>query len=167
MLATLFSFSAAFFSLPSFILWQVRHKRIPVNDEQPASFFLAWDHYQQSGAIVLMLFPTYLHVLAAAFNCQFALGLSQPFTTGPHDLREIALWTLDLTCRGMFFDVMEHWDISFTTVKPNPQNWTFMVFSFCYRMYCSIAVLAAAINVVLYWRARKVVIEAVKPEPKP
>ena len=30
--------------------------------------------------------------------------------------------------------------------------------SFSSRMYCSIAVLAAVINIVLYWRARKVVV---------
>lgn len=84
------------------------------------------------------------------------------FTTGAHDHWQITLWALDLSCRGIYFDVMEHFELNFTHVKLNTQNWSFMAFSFCYRLYCSVAVLAALVNVVIHVRARGAVIEAAK-----
>jgi hypothetical protein len=104
--------------------------------------------------IVLSVWPMFWAFAVTALGWQ-RHSSERLFVTGPHDIWQIATWALELSCRGMFFDVMEHFELSFTTVKPNTQNWTFMAFSFCYRLYCSVAVLAALINVVSYWRARK------------
>jgi hypothetical protein len=42
-----------------------------------------------------------------------------------------------------------------------------MAFSFFYRLYCSVAVLAALVNVVVHFRARRAVIEAAKDKTAP
>lgn len=86
-------------------------------------------------------------------------GATKPlFLTGRHGIADISLWALDLSCRGMLFDVMEHYQLSFTSIRLNLDHKTFTLFSFIYRMYCSVAVLTSAVTALMHVRSRRVVI---------
>ena len=78
------------------------------------------------------------------------------FTSGEVSNGSVLMFTLDLVCRGLLFDVMEHFDLSFTTARMNRSNWVYLIFSFLFRLYVSLLILKAIIdNVSIYLRLRR------------
>ncbi len=67
----------------------------------------------------------------------------QPVFGGPI---AVALFSLDLVCRGGFFDIMEHFDLRMTSLYINKGMVWFWVYSFIFRIFYGLTLIKILIS---------------------
>jgi hypothetical protein len=68
------------------------------------------------------------------------------YVASNHSQVDVALFVVDLFLRGSLLDVMEHFKLAATVVRPNHDNLVYLAYAFTYRVYVPIFIIAAIVR---------------------
>jgi hypothetical protein len=103
------------------------------------------DRVQASYAsTIAQLFAGVLIFLSASLAWNAANG--DVFISGRISDDLVVSFTIDLVARGLLFDIVEHFDLSFTRARMNYSNWSYVIFAFVFRLYVSLLILKTIVD---------------------
>jgi hypothetical protein len=92
------------------------------------------------------------------------------FTSATVSRLEVALYVFDLSVKGLCLDIPEHFGLNFSSVQNNVSNYTFSIYTFAYRTFCTFVLIASITELFRVWAKTKKLREltsSVPPDESP